>query len=653
MPLRYNPYGVCDECRPRRDKGDKGDKGQMGYGAKGTTGEAGTTGATGATGATGGTGANGEKGYPGVPGVPGEPGVPGAPDTITDFPIIPPEAANFSFASIEAPFNGQADFGRRVTCSLSTHEGDMLTGITLQVTLPEINQGQKNVDGDVYARWVDHIGEHLISQVELEIGGQRIDRHYGDSMHVYRTISQAGAKRKTYERMIGNTPSLTQFCDPCYADVDGPVSSAPSFSSPRNALPETTLYIPLPFWFCENPAYALPVVAMRATDVKINLDIRPIDECLVALSKKPSDPTAAKVTLAYSQGLVAASLYCVYAKFADTPAGEEQRQRIRDNPHVLNYTQLQFTGDESVGSSSNTISLNFSGKVKGLVFVVQPDLFVNYPAGLSVVTKVDPGDWPLNSDAAVTKRFGVQPFNYSDSFDRNSLEFKLPIESPLKPLLCGSNAGGCTWIASSTSLAFDPGHSLPSTGGYYRIIATGIGADAGTPDENVIVIYDDPGTPAALQLAPLSSGSSTYVIKPDKNYAYERYATDLAEAWALKENTPHCRGENPVVTALLKLTGTPVLNGPEREGSYFDLAVPFQYHTSSGAPGINVLSFSACPEREWPCGYLDFSTVTSAKLQLILSDAAIGGTRTAKVRVYAVNKAKALVENGEWGPASD
>ena len=73
------------------------------------------------------------------------------------------------------------DFGRRVTCTISRN-GDLAYRTYLQVTLPEI--GQSLDTGDVYARWLDCPGEQLVAQVELEIGGQRIDRQYGDWMHI-------------------------------------------------------------------------------------------------------------------------------------------------------------------------------------------------------------------------------------------------------------------------------------------------------------------------------------------------------------------------------------------------------------------------------------------------------------------------------------
>ena len=86
---------------------------------------------------------------------------------------------NFAMESIEQTFNGQADFGRRVQCTISRN-GDLAYRTYLQVTLPEIGQDSccnPKECAKVYARWLDYPGEQLISMVEVEIGGQRIDRH--------------------------------------------------------------------------------------------------------------------------------------------------------------------------------------------------------------------------------------------------------------------------------------------------------------------------------------------------------------------------------------------------------------------------------------------------------------------------------------------
>ena len=303
---------------------------------------------------------------------------------------------NFAMESIEQTFNGQADFGRRVTCTISRN-GDLAYRTYLQVTLPEVNQSLST--GEVYARWLDSPGEQLISQVEVEIGGQRIDRQYGDWMHIWNQLTLSKEQERGYYKMVGNTTQLTYVCDPQFAAVDGPCSAdgVRQVCAPRNALPETTLYVPLQFWYCRNPGLALPLIALQYHEVKINLDIRNIEECLWAVDKM--DGTGSKVDNAYKLSLAAASLFVDYI-FLDT----DERRRMAQNPHEYLIEQLQFTGDESVGSSSNKIKLNLNHPCKELVWVVQPDANVDYCAS-------------LQSGQSLNHLLGAQPFNYTDALD--------------------------------------------------------------------------------------------------------------------------------------------------------------------------------------------------------------------------------------------
>jgi len=174
---------------------------------------------------------------------------------------------NFAMESIEQTFSGQADFGRRVTCTISRN-GDLCYRTYLQVTLPEINQSMGSA---VYARWLDFIGEQLIAQVEVEIGGQRIDRQYGDWMHIWNQLTMSAEQLRGYFKMIGNTTQLTYITDPTFAAISGPCAAAggpAQVCAPRNALPETTLYIPLLFWFNRNPGLALPLIALKSVGQK-------------------------------------------------------------------------------------------------------------------------------------------------------------------------------------------------------------------------------------------------------------------------------------------------------------------------------------------------------------------------------------------------
>ena len=496
---------------------------------------------------------------------------------------------NFAMESIEQTFSGQADFGRRVTCTISRN-GDLCYRTYLQVTLPEINQAMNPTAGEgVYARWLDFIGEQLIAQVEVEIGGQRIDRQYGDWMHIWNQLTMSSEQQKGYFQMIGNTTQLTYITDPSFASVNGPCSAAggpAQVCAPRNALPETTLYIPLLFWFCRNPGLALPLIALQYHEVKINIDFRPIGECLWAVKDLSATSGTGSVSQAYQQSLVAASLYIDYI-FLDT----DERRKMAQNPHEYLIEQLQFTGDESVGSSSNKIKLNFNHPCKELIWVVQPDANVDYCSS-------------LEGGQTLFKTLGAQPFNYTDAIDAlpNAVHaFGGPQETS------GANA-----FITSGGLFQDPG-SMTGTSG------TSWGGDSAG--------FDQAG--AAVDGSYVSD-AGTFVLAET--------ALDM-----------HCWGENPVVTAKLQLNGQDRFS--EREGTYFDVVQPFQHHTRAPDAGINCYSFALRPEEHQPSGSCNFSRIDNATLQLVLSSATVGGTATAKVRVYATSYNVLRVMSGMAGVA--
>ena len=558
---------------------------------------------------------------------------------------------NFAIESIEQTFNGQADFGRRVTCIISRN-GDLAYRTYLQVTLPEINQLMGNTStltsgvGSVYARWLDFPGEQLIAQVEVEIGGQRIDRQYGDWMHIWNQLTMTSEQQRGYFKMIGNTTQLTFITDPSFADVDGPCDSlAPrQVCAPRNALPETTLYVPLQFWFCTNPGLALPLIALQYHEVKINLDIRPIDECLWAVTSLNCNPasgtlsasqgqygvaTPVTAVIAYNQSLVAASLYVDYV-FLDT----DERRRFAQNPHEYLITQLQFTGDESVGSSSNKIKLNFNHPVKELIWVVQPDQNVDYCSSLLC-------------DTTLFKVLGPQPFNYTDAIDAlpNAIHaFGGPAEIAGKGAYI--DARGLFQDAGALDAYTPEGY----TGYWHGPNDPYNEVNLGGPS---VGLNASESSSAAAQLAALAKlGLSSYSDFTGAQSGHNEGSTvSDAGTFVLSEVSldMHCWGQNPVVVAKLQLNGQDRFS--EREGSYFSWVQPYQVHTRSPDEGINVYSFALRPEEHQPSGTCNFSRIDNATLQLVLSNATVEGTKTAKVRVYATNYNVLRIMSGMGGLA--
>ncbi len=275
---------------------------------------------------------------------------------ITFFKVVYRRHTNFSMEAIEQTFNGSADFGKRVTCTVSRN-GDLMHRVYLQVTVPQVT-----VADTMTFRWLNHLGHVLVKYAEVEIGGQRIDKHYGDWLHIWNELSQEAGKKVGYANMIGNVPALTQLT---------------TGDAATSVVPEMDLYIPLEFWFCRNPGLALPLIALQYHEVKINIEFRAASDCCFG--------TAGSAGLS----LAAASLFVDYI-YLDT----DERRRFAQVSHEYLIEQVQFTGDESVSSVSNKIKLNFNHPCKELIWVVQKDAVL--------------------LDAAVG---GKQWFNYTDAED--------------------------------------------------------------------------------------------------------------------------------------------------------------------------------------------------------------------------------------------
>jgi hypothetical protein len=328
------------------------------------------------------------------------------------------------------------------------------------------------------------------------------------------------------------------------------------------------------------------------------------------------------VTQAYNQSLVAASLYVDYI-FLDT----DERRRMAQNPHEYLIEQLQFTGDESVGSSSNKITLNFNHPCKELVWVVQPDENVDYCSS-------------LDCKQLLFRTLGAQPFNYTDAID--ALPNAIHAFSGPNALAANGYDGNNTSFIDGSGLFQEAGaHDYqpppPNEGGFTYCWNSQANLN---PDPSL------PGNPYNAYNGPNLSSPYRYFTGQD-------YTSSVSDAgtFVLAESSLglHCWGENPVVTAKLQLNGQDRFS--EREGSYFDTVQPFQHHSRSPDTGINVYSFALRPEEHQPSGSCNFSRIDNATLQLVLSNATVEGTKTAKVRVYATNYNVLRVMSGMGGLA--
>jgi hypothetical protein len=531
---------------------------------------------------------------------------------ITFWKVLYKRHTNFAMEAIEVTFNGQADFGRRVTAVISRN-ADLMYRTYIQVTLPQIYLVVPNTR----FRWLNYVGHRLIKQVEIEIGGSRIDRQYGDWMQIWTQLTQPLGTQVSFDDMVGNSADLVLLKDAAGVALDATCAASEATNSclSRAGTPLKTLYIPLQFWYCRNPGLAIPLIALQYHEVRINVEFEQNYNCCYAdvaqqdaygqLPTYPSTINLGNGVTAVSQlQLVAASLYIDYV-YLDT----EERRRFAQQSHEYLIDQLQFTGDETVTASSNKIQMNFNHPVKELVWIVQRDSFVDCNA--------PPTPW-------IQEALGQQPFNYSDDWSTEGIVTAVLGRGSLATN--GPNADGRvpTWNLSSGS-----GAPSGAFGGMNGPLIAGLGAASGAGLTTGSQIY---GTDGSINADNFFEGTTNYLL-----------------AKVILASNVKCEGKNPVEVAKVQLNGQDRFD--EREGRYFDKVQPWQHHTRTPSVGINVYSFALKPEEHQPSGTCNFSRIDKATLNLTLSVNTVQQQRTAKVRIYAVNYNVLRVMSGMGGLA--
>ena len=227
---------------------------------------------------------------------------------------------NFAMESINCVFNGTAELGTRFTAIISKN-GDLVKDMWLDCTFSTLDTSNVPVYG---------LGNAMIKVVELEIGGQLIDRQYGEWLNIWYELTLPEGKRMGYDNLVGNYNDLT-----------------------TNNLPETQLSVPLAFWFNNNPGLALPLIAIQQHEVRVNIEL----------------DTAANLSTSGTIVLDTSSikLWVDYI-FLDT---DERRRMAQTNLEYL-IEQVQFLGDMTYTNSQPlNLELVFQHPVKELYWVGQ------------------------------------------------------------------------------------------------------------------------------------------------------------------------------------------------------------------------------------------------------------------------------------------
>ena len=192
-----------------------------------------------------------------------------------------------------------------------------------------------------YFAWKDQLGHRLLKQIDLEIGGQKIDRQYTDWLNIWEELTINRKLKPTYDKMIGNIDILTTY--------NG------------NAKPQYQLLIPLQFFFNRYLECCLPIIFFRYHEVKIIIQL----DNLYNIAQVDPQLTIDNVDIDNYVKIMDARLLTEFI-YLD----EDERKKFATYAHeyLIDYVQ-EYNVD--ITSQVQTINFDFFNSVKSLYFFIQ------------------------------------------------------------------------------------------------------------------------------------------------------------------------------------------------------------------------------------------------------------------------------------------
>ena len=276
---------------------------------------------------------------------------------------------NFATEPILQTINGQPNAGRTVSVTISRH-GDLLKNIWIQYKPKGFATANSafGIPSD--------FGHALINEVEIEIGGQLVDRQYGRWLTIWRDLTEVNptgsqgqiSHSDASEPLINSGSGMdretsnlsTKYQRMSYTHQGGhcePISNMDG--APNEA------YIPMRFWFCRNPGLAVPLIALQYHEMKFNIRFQ---EATQIFTKTSGGAVTVK-----TPGFETIQVFADYVYLDST-----ERKQFAQNAHEYLIEQVQWQSDSS---SSKNIRLNFNHPVKEIIFTGVPNYNVNNNIG--------------------------------------------------------------------------------------------------------------------------------------------------------------------------------------------------------------------------------------------------------------------------------
>jgi hypothetical protein len=290
---------------------------------------------------------------------------------ITFWKVLYKRHTNFAMEAFRVNFTGSPTYGQRVVAVVNRN-ADLMYKTYLEVQLPDTYTNSVKWT----AAWERRLGYQLLKKIEVEIGGQIIDTHYGEWLFLWENLTTDFDTSVKMDSMLGGF-------------LGGTETTAVSCGG-RPAI----LYIPLQFWFCRNPGLALPLIALQYHEVRINVTLSPATDLV-----SKGDQASVSAAAALLPQLKDMALYIDYI-YLDV----DERRRFAQQSHEYLIDQLQYGLQQTITTASARIDLTLNHPVKELVWVFQD------------ARKTDCG-------STLTANMGfTQPFSYDDIVNRCRLQ---------------------------------------------------------------------------------------------------------------------------------------------------------------------------------------------------------------------------------------
>jgi len=236
---------------------------------------------------------------------------------VTFFQAVYKRHTNFAMENIEQVVNGTAADSARLSVTVARN-GDLIGEMYLELTPSDAGAALSATStNDATAPDLNWIAERSVSDIELTIGGQRIDKHYQKWWRLYSELYLDEAKKIQYGKMTSSTAT---------GNATGKV------------------YLPLVFFFNRNPGLYLPLIALQYHEVRLDITLH-------SAYSSYFQATAVKVWGNYV--------------YLDT----EERRRFAQKGHEYLIEQVQHTGVDSVTvEGTKQVRLSYNHPVKELVW---------------------------------------------------------------------------------------------------------------------------------------------------------------------------------------------------------------------------------------------------------------------------------------------